>query len=112
MQESHGQHHAHIRKRIHQKHEKYPHPNKTKRFMDKAIYVVGVFGPVMTVPQLIKIYVEKTTAGISLITWVAYLIVALFWLTYGVMHKEKPIIFTNILWISINIPIIVGTLLY
>jgi len=45
-----GLHHFHRRKRIYQKHEPYPHPDKWKRFMDHAIYCVGVFGPIMTIP--------------------------------------------------------------
>ena len=44
-----GLHHFHTRKRIHQKHEIYPHPDRWMNFMDKAIYVMGVFGPLMTI---------------------------------------------------------------
>ena len=38
-------HHYHKRKRVHKKLEKYPHPDKFKRFFDKLIYFIGVFGP-------------------------------------------------------------------
>ena len=107
-----GLHHSHRRKRVHQLNEKYPHPDKYKAFMDKAIYVVCIFGPIMTIPQLTKIWVYKNAQGISVISWFAYLITALFWLTYGIMHKEKPIIFTNSIWIILEIFIIIGTILY
>ena len=36
-----GYHHFHRRKRIHLKHEKYPHPNKWKRLIDKISQAVG-----------------------------------------------------------------------
>jgi len=39
------------------KEEPYPHPNKWKRLMDKLIYFAGVLGPIMTIPQLSKIWV-------------------------------------------------------
>ncbi|HJO01876.1 MAG: PQ-loop domain-containing transporter [Candidatus Woesearchaeota archaeon] len=107
-----GLHHFHIRKRVHQKHESYPHPHKWKRFMDKAIYVAGVFGPLMTLPQLTKIWIEKNAAGVSVISWASYLIAAIFWLIYGIMHKEKPIIFAYSLWIGLEILIVVGTIIY
>jgi uncharacterized protein with PQ loop repeat len=112
VHDSHGLHHFHRRKRIHLHHEPYPHPDALKRVMDKLIYVVGVFGPIMTVPQVVKIWIEQNAAGISLVSWVAYLITALFWLAYGVLHKEKPIIFTYLIWVFLDILIITGVAIY
>lgn len=112
VQDSSGLHHFHRRIRIHQKHEPYPHPDKWKRFMDKAIYVVSIFGPIMTIPQVKIIWIDKNASSISVISWIAYLIAAIFWLIYGIMHREKPIIFLNIIWIFLQLSIIVGTLIY
>ncbi len=109
---THGLHHAHIRKRIHQGHEPYPHPNKWKGFMDRAIYFVGMFGLIMTIPQLSGIWIYKNASGVSAISWTAYLITAIFWTIYGIMHKEKPIIFIYSIWIILDILIVIGTLLY
>jgi len=107
-----GLHHFYKRKRIHQKHEKYPHPNKYINFMDKIIYFVAIMGPLMTFPQLWKIWVEQVATGVSIFTWVAYFLGSFFWLVYGVTHKEKPIIITNILWVILTIAIVVGIWMY
>lgn len=107
-----GLHHAQKRKRIHQKHEKYPHPNKWKRRMDKIIYVVGILGPIMTLHQIYKIWWEQNAAGVSAISWVTYLIVAITWVIYGIMHKEKPIIVIYAFWILLDILIVAGVLIY
>lgn len=107
-----GLHHFHRRKRIYQNHEPYPHPNKWKRFMDKLIYVVGIVVPIMTVPQFLKIWVDKNAQGISLISWVTYAIASLFWAVYGVMHKEKPIILTSSLLLILDAFIVVGAIIY
>lgn len=107
-----GLHHFHARKRIHQLHEDYPHPNKAKRFMDKAIYVVGIIGPLMTIPQLAKIWIEKNASGVSAASWTAYTVCAIFWLIYGFMHREKPIIITYAVWLLLDAAIIVGVALY
>lgn len=107
-----GYHHFHRRKRIHLKHEKYPHPNKWKRLIDKVIYVVGIGAPLMTIPQLTKIWIEKNASGVSVISWASYLIAAIVWLIYGIAHKEKPIILAYSLWIIFEILIVVGTLMY
>lgn len=80
--------------------------------MDRAIYGVGIFGPIMTIPQLTKIWVEKNAAGVSAISWSAYLLTAIFWLIYGIMHEEKPIIFTYSIWILMEAAIVLGTLIY
>ncbi len=112
VQDSHGLHHFHKRKRIHQKHEPYPHPDKFKRFMDKAILFVCIAAPLMTLPQVFKIWVQQNAAGVSVVSWAAYFVFAIFWLIYGVLHKEKPIIITNTIWLFLDVLIVVGTLMY
>ena len=107
-----GLHHLSKRKRIHVNYEKYPHPNKWKGLIDRLIYIVAVVGPLLTIPQVCKIWVEQNAIGVSIITWISYLIGGIFWLIYGLIHKEKPIIFANIIWIIMEITIIIGILVY
>ncbi len=112
VQESRGIHHFHKRKRVHQKKEVFPHPNKYKRLMDDAVYVLAVFGPVITIPQISKIWIEQNASGLSLISWIGYLLGSIFWLIYGIIHKEKPIIFTNAMWIAFHFLIVLGIIVY
>lgn len=107
-----GFHHFHKRVRIHQKHEPYPHPNKWKNLMDRLIYFVAAFGIIMTIPQVARVWFEQNAAGVSAVSWFAYTLTSMFWLTYGIMHKEKPIIFTYFLWVIMNLLVAVGALLY
>lgn len=107
-----GLHHFHIRKRIHQKFEQYPHPDKWKRRMDKLIYGAVFFSPLMTLPQIAEIWLYKNAAGVSTISWVAYFTVAVFWLGYGILHKDKPIICTNVIWLVLDLVIVIGTIIY
>jgi uncharacterized protein with PQ loop repeat len=111
-QDSHGLHHFHRRKRIHQKLEKYPHPNKWKKLMDHLIYVIVFVGPIMTIPQVTKIWIEKNATGVSAISWLTYFVTAVFWLIYATMHKEKPLIVSSVIWVFLDILIVVGTLVY
>lgn len=108
----HSLHHFHTRKRIYKEMEPYPTHEKFKRFMDEAIYVIGMLGPIMTIPQILKIWVEKNVAGISIITWESYLLGNIFWLMYGFLHKEKPIIVIHILSIIMNAAVVLGVLFY
>jgi len=82
------------------------------RTLDKAIYFVALFGPIMTIPQVVKIFAEKSAAGVSIISWTGYLFLAMFWLSYGLMHKDKAVIFANFLWIIAYIIVIAGIMLY
>ena len=107
-----GLHHFHVRKRRYKKHEQYPHPNKFKRFLDKIIYLVAIVGPIMTIPQLMKIWVDKNAAGVSAVSWGAYFFISIFWVTYGIAHKDKPIIFSSSIWVILHGLVAVGTLLY
>ncbi|MBU1199566.1 MAG: hypothetical protein KKF46_02855 [Nanoarchaeota archaeon] len=80
--------------------------------MDKAIFVVGIIGPLMTIPQVLKIWVAKNATSISLISWIVYTIQAVFWLIYGILHKEKPIIYAYVCWIVLDVLIVIGTIIY
>lgn len=83
-----------------------------RKFFDKFIYVIGIGGPSMTIPQVIKIWSEKNAGGISLIAWFGYTFFSILWLIYGILHHEKPIIVTNVTIIILNALVIAGTLLY
>ncbi len=107
-----GFHHFHKRKRISLKHEIYPSPNKLKRLVDGLIYLGGVLGPLLTIPQLTEIWFSKNASGVSIVSWGAYFIGAIFWLFYGLVHKEKPIIFTYGIWAILDLFIVIGVVIY
>jgi uncharacterized protein with PQ loop repeat len=108
----HPLHHLHKRRRIHQRHEKYPHPNKFKNFMDKFIYLISILTPMVVLPQAWKIWHLQTAAGISLITYTFLVIFNVIWLTYGILHKEKPIIILYASLFVINLTIAIGRITY
>ena len=83
-----------------------------KRLLDKLVYVFIFVSPLMTIPQIWKIWIDRTVEGVSVITWAGYIIPALFWIIYGIEHKEKPIMILYVLWIFIYFVIISGVLLY
>jgi uncharacterized protein with PQ loop repeat len=105
-----GLHHYHIRKRM--QHEPFPHPDKWKRWLDKLVFVAGVFGPIMTIPQILKIWATGNAAGVSAASWIGYLITAIVWFIYGIAHREKPIIVTYAIWILMDAMIILGVALF
>ena len=82
------------------------------KVLDKIMIVIGILGPVSTLPQVFKIWLEKNPTGVSVTTWGSYIILQMFWLFYGISHKDMVILINSILWIILEIIIVIGTLLY
>jgi len=99
------------------KYERKQGPQKQKKshyivFLDKLTFVVGVIGPFTVLPQVYSIFMTKSAAGVSLLTWALIFIVTFPWILYGMAHKEKSIIVSFILWEVVNLAVVVGVLLY
>ena len=105
-------HHMHKRKQVYQKLGKYPAETRWKRFLDKLVYFAGIIGPLMTLPQIAKIYLIKNATELSLISWASYLLGSLVLLMYSISHKEKPLIIMYSLWMVMHILMLIGILLY
>ena len=112
VHDTHVKHHKNVRKRIHEKFERYPHPEKRKKIIDTLVYVAGFFGLAMTIPQIMKIWIEKNASGVSAISWGSYFVIGLVMISYAVVHKEKPLIVTYVLWEIFYVFIIAGALIY
>jgi len=93
-------------------HFKHPHQKKWAKFVDKAIYFVCIVGPIMTLPQIYKIWIEQNASGVSALSWSAYLITAIFWVLYGIAHKQKPLVIISSIWVVLEATIVTGTLIY
>ncbi len=94
------------------KKDPYPHPDKWVRLLDKIVLAAGVLGPVMTLPQIMLIYGMKSAAGLSLISWGLYAFFDVFWIIYGIVHRERPIMIAYILWFTVNMCVVAGILMY
>lgn len=105
-------HHLLIRKRIHKNFEEFPHTNKTKRIFDHLIYLAVFVWPIMNIPQLYTVWIEKETAGVNVISWFSFAVVSCLWFVYGILHKEKPIILMNFILILFQLAVAIGVLIY
>jgi len=102
--------HIHQRKRIHEKHEPYPHPNPNIRRLDRLVMVIAMIYPFTAIPQILKIWETQDASGISLVTWSLWLILAIPMLAYGIVHKTKLLIVMYSLWTLIHIIVILSAL--
>lgn len=105
-------HHLHQRKRVHLDDQSYPHPHRFKRFLDKAVYVVGAIAPMVGSVQAYKIWNEQTAEGVSLSMFGFNIVNNIVWLCYATAHKERPILVMYSLWLVVNIIIVSGILTF
>ena len=85
--------------------ERYQHP------IDRLVSLVAILGPLTSLPQIIEIwFVDKNAAGVSLLTWCLFLLIGVIWLIYGIVHKSRPVIISNALWILAQAIIVLGAL--
>lgn len=85
---------------------------KLKIIFDKVISVVGLIGPIMTIPQIFTIWAHHQVEGLALASWSTYIFTSSFWLLYGIVHRERAIIIANIAWFLANTSIVVGILVF
>lgn len=82
---------------------------KQRTGFDKVVAVAAFAYPLSGLPQAILVF-QGSTDGVSLTSWVSFSLFSLLFLIWGIMHKIKPIIVTNLLWLLVDIFIVVGTI--
>ena len=83
-------------------------PGLTKRLLGG----LSIFTMVLTVPEVLTIWIDHRAAGISMLSWGAYLFSAFVWLWYGFQKRDKNIYLPCIGWIMLDSAVIVGALIY
>lgn len=94
--------------------EKKEEKDETKftKFINFLIYWVAFLGPMMMFPQVIRVWQTRVVENLSLITWIFFLFMAIIWTIYGFIHKDKPIIIANFIWIIVDIFMIIAIFLF
>ena len=73
---------------------------------------MSVFTVVMTIPQVLTIWVGQQAAGVSLLSWSAYLASAILWFWFGIQKRDKNIYLPCIGWIALDSAVIAGIFIY
>jgi MtN3 and saliva related transmembrane protein len=107
-----GLNHFHKRKVKSKAHKLSDRYEPLKRQLDNMAYVIGTMGAFIALPQVLKIWIDKSTIGVSLLTWGGYLMGTTFWSIYGVIHKDKPITIVNLIGAILQFFIVLGLLIY
>ena len=78
-------------------------------YMGYAIIVLTLF---ITLPQVITIYENQSAQDVSLITWIGYIGIGLWWMFYGLEKNVKPMIVSSIFHIIVDLVVVYGIVKY
>ena len=87
-----------------------PAPGATPGRLERFLRVLSVLTMLMTVPQVWAVWSSRDAAGVSPLSWGAYLFSACLWFIYGLQKHDKTIYLACIGWIVLDAAIVVGAL--
>ena len=89
-----------------------PHSDPKVRYFDNLIGAISIIYPLTGFAQVFKIWTEKTAAGVSLLTWGAFLIFTIPFLIYSFLIKDGKLALMWSLWVVVYVSVIAGVLVY
>ena len=88
------------------------HPPEAATGLERVLRAFSVLTMLMTVPQVLTIWVGANASGVSLISWVSYLLSACLWFVYGVQKRDRTIYLACIGWIALDAAVVAGAIVH
>ena len=88
------------------------HSPDSKTLFSRVLGGMSVFTLLMTLPQVLTIWVSHQAVGVSVVSWSAYLLSAFLWFWYGLQKRDKNIYLPCVGWVGMDTAVIVGALIY
>jgi uncharacterized protein with PQ loop repeat len=88
------------------------HTSRPNTVLRRLLGGMSVFTMLMTIPQVLTIWVGHRAAGVSILSWGAYLVSAVLWLWFGIRKRDKNIYLPCVGWIALDLAVIVGAVVY
>ena len=86
--------------------------SRSETVFSRLLGGMSVFTMLMTIPQVLTIWVSHQAAGVSVLSWSAYFLSAILWFWYGLQKKDKNIYLPCVGWVGLDAAVIVGALIY
>jgi uncharacterized protein with PQ loop repeat len=84
----------------------------SKTAFDRVLYALSFITILMTIPQVVSVWMNRSAEGVSIITWGTYLVSACVWLVHGLRQKDPTIYRACIAWIILDAAIVVGAIVF
>ena len=80
--------------------------------LSRVLGFMSIFTMLMTIPQVLTIWIGHQAAGVSVVSWSAYLLSAILWFWYGIQKRDKNIYLPCVGWVGLDAAVIVGALVH
>lgn len=87
-------------------------PSHADSLLRRLLGGMSVFTMLMTIPQVLTIWVGQQAAGVSVLSWSAYLASAILWFWFGIQKQDKNIYLPCVGWIALDSAVIAGVFIY
>ena len=88
------------------------HASLSETVFSRVLGGMSIFTLLMTVPQVWTIWIDRQAAGVSVISWSAYLLSAILWFVYGLQKGDKNIYLPCVGWVGLDAAVIVGAIIH
>jgi uncharacterized protein with PQ loop repeat len=88
------------------------HASLSETVLSRVLGGMSVFTLLMTIPQVLTIWVGHQASGVSVVSWSAYLLSAVLWFWYGLRKGDRNIYLPCVGWVGMDAAVIVGALIY
>ena len=88
------------------------HSSFPQKAMRRLLGSLSIFTMLMTIPQVLTIWVGHQAAGVSLLSWSAYLLSAVLWFWYGIQRHDRNIYLPCVGWMALDVAVIWGVVIY
>lgn len=88
------------------------HGAQSEKALRRVLGAMSIVSMLMTVPQVLIIWVGHQAAGVSVLSWSTYLLSAILWLWFGVQRRDKNIYLPCVGWIALDAAVIAGAVYY
>jgi uncharacterized protein with PQ loop repeat len=84
----------------------------SKTNFDRVLYAFSIITIVMTIPQVLSVWMNRSAEGVSILTWGTYLVSACVWLVHGLRQCDPTIYRACVAWIILDAAIVVGAIVF
>ena len=88
------------------------HLSRSETLFSRVLGAMSVFTLLMTTPQVWTIWVNHQVAGVSVVSWSAYLLSAVLWFWYGLQKRDKNIYLPCVGWVGMDAAVVIGALVH
>lgn len=80
--------------------------------LERVLRLLSVLTMVMTVPQVLTIWVDGNASGVSMVSWASYLFAACLWFVYGIQKRDKTIYLACVGWVLLDAAVVIGIIIH